>query len=181
MRNLTIWLFGMAMVLATLTISCEEQPVPKPKAQLRLEYPGAEYAAVESGCPFLFEKSDACIAVINGKCWVNLEYRELKASVNMTYRPVEDNLQELLQEAEKLTFNHAIKADGISSRPFVNEKNKVYGSVFEVSGNAASPCNFILQTASITLLREPCILTFNPITIRFGQLSDISRKTSSDS
>ncbi len=144
MRNFTKRIFGGAVFLAILMTSCEEQPVPKPKAQLRLEYPGAEYVGLESDCPFHFEKSDACEAVINGKCWVNLEYHELKASVNMTYRPVEDNLPELLQEAEKLTFNHAIKADGISSRPFVNEKSKVYGTVFEVSGNAASPLQFHL-------------------------------------
>jgi gliding motility-associated lipoprotein GldD len=62
----------------------------------------------------------------------------------MTYRPVDGNLPELLREAEKLTFNHTIKADGISSRPFVSEKNKVYGSVFEVTGNAASPLQFHL-------------------------------------
>lgn len=144
MRNLTKRIFGAAIGLAVLMISCEEQPVPKPKAQLRLEYPGAKYVTLKSDCPFHFEMSDASEAIINDKCWVNLEYNELKASVNMTYRPVEGNLQELLREAEKLTFNHAIKADGISSRPFVNEKHKVYGSIFDVTGNAASPLQFHL-------------------------------------
>ena len=144
MKKLTKRIFGISIGLAFLMTSCEEQPVPKPKAQLRLEYPSTEYTEIESDCPFHFEKSNACQAVINSKCWVNLEYDELRASVNMTYRPVEGNLEELLREAEKLTFNHTIKADGISSRPFVNEKRKVYGSVFEVTGNAASPLQFHL-------------------------------------
>ena len=60
----------------------------------------------------------------------------------MTYRPVNDNLKELFLEAEKLTFNHAIKADGISSIPYANKDKKVYGSIFEVTGNAASPLQF---------------------------------------
>ena len=60
----------------------------------------------------------------------------------MTYRPVEDNLKELFLEAEKLTFNHTIKADGISSAPYANKERKVYGSIFEVTGNAASPIQF---------------------------------------
>ena len=144
MRILTKRIFVAAIGLSILVISCEEQPVPKPKAQLRLEYPGAQYAVLESDCPFHFEKSNDCEVVINEKCWVNLEYHELKASVNMTYRPVDGNLPELLREAEKLTFNHTIKADGISSRPFVSKKNEVYGSVFEVTGNAASPLQFHL-------------------------------------
>ena len=60
----------------------------------------------------------------------------------MTYRPVEGNLKELLIEAEKLTFNHTIKADGISSIPYSNTEKQVYGAIFEVSGNAASPIQF---------------------------------------
>jgi gliding motility-associated lipoprotein GldD len=60
----------------------------------------------------------------------------------MTYRPVEGNLKELLIEAEKLTFNHTIKADGISSIPYSNHEKRVYGAIFEVTGNAASPIQF---------------------------------------
>ncbi len=148
MRDLTKGIFAIVMGLMVLITSCEEDHVPKPKAQLRLEYPVAEYAVIESDCPFHFETSDACEASFNEKCWINLEYTELNASVNMTYRPVQDNLQELLREAEKLTFNHTIKADGISSRPFVNQKSRVYGSVFEVTGNAASPLQFHLTDSS---------------------------------
>jgi len=66
----------------------------------------------------------------------------------MTYRPVENNLKELLLEAEKLTFNHTIKADGISSAPYVNAQKKVYGSIFEVTGNAASPIQFHVTDSS---------------------------------
>ncbi len=138
-------LFAFAAIAALLSFSlqsCGEDPVPKPRAQLRLEYEKSEYREIETDCPFRFEQSDASRAVIDEKCWVNLEYPELRASINMTYRPVEDNLEELLKEAEKLTFNHTIKADGISSRPYANQERRVYGSVFEVTGNAASPVQF---------------------------------------
>ena len=143
LKTLTI-IAGLLFMLA----ACEEDVVPKPKAQLRLEYPNAEYTMTDSDCPYQFLKSDASDAVFNSKCWVNLEYPELRASVNMTYRPVEGNLEELLREAEKLTFNHAIKADGISSRPYVNADDQVYGSIFEVTGNAASPLQFHLTDST---------------------------------
>ena len=68
----------------------------------------------------------------------------------MTYRPVDNNLKELFLEAEKLTFNHAIKADGISSIPYANKDQKVYGSIFEVTGNAASPIQFHVTDSSQT-------------------------------
>lgn len=122
--------------------SCKEEVLPKPKAQLRLEYPEPVYESIKTDCPYVFDKSSDTELKINSKCWVNIDYPKLKASINMTYRPVEDNLNELFIEAEKLTFNHTIKADGISSAPYSNKDKKVYGSVFEVTGNAASPIQF---------------------------------------
>lgn len=132
----------VGLTLGILIQSCGEEVMPKPKAQLRLEYQKAQYEEIQTECPYGFEKSEVARAVFNSKCWVNLEYPSLRASINMTYRPVEGNLEELLREAEKLTFNHTIKADGISSRPYSNHDRRVYGSVFEVTGNAASPVQF---------------------------------------
>ncbi len=136
-------------LLGLITISCfKEEVLPKPKAQLRLEYPAPVYEMIKSECPYTFDKSSATEVKLNSKCWVNIDYPNLKASINMTYRPVENNLKELLIEAEKLTFNHTIKADGISSAPYINEQKKVYGSIFEVTGNAASPIQFHVTDSS---------------------------------
>ena len=75
----------------------------------------------------------------------------------MTYRPVENNLKELFLEAEKLTFNHTIKADGISSIPYANKEKKVYGSIFEVTGNAASPIQFHVTDSSQSFYNWSCL------------------------
>jgi len=134
-----IWIL---VLTSSIIWSCKEEVLPKPKAQLRLEYPAPSYSLINTDCPYVFEKSNSATLNVNEKCWVNVEYQTLDASINMTYRPVNDNLKELFLEAEKLTFNHAIKADGISSIPYANKDKKVYGSIFEVTGNAASPLQF---------------------------------------
>jgi gliding motility-associated lipoprotein GldD len=128
--------------------SCEEDSIPKPKAQLRLEYPVAKYEKLSTGCPFTFDYSTEAKIQVNEKCWVNINYPGLKASINITYRPVQNNLQELFLEAEKLTFNHTIKADGISSVPYEDKVNKLYGALYKVTGNAASPIQFHLTDSS---------------------------------
>lgn len=135
-------LICILVLFLSVAWSCKEDVLPKPKAQLRLEYAEPSYDLIQTDCPYVFEKSNSAILKVNEKCWVNLEYKTLNASINITYRPVEDNLKELFLEAEKLTFNHAIKADGISSVPYANKDKKVYGSIFEVTGNAASPIQF---------------------------------------
>ncbi|MDJ0644572.1 MAG: gliding motility lipoprotein GldD [Flavobacteriaceae bacterium] len=134
----------LTTALCFLITSCNEETLPKPNAFLRLTYDEANYQKVTSNCPYSFDFSDIAKANLNDKCWINIEYPSLKASLNITYRPIEDNLKELLQESEKLTYKHSIKADGISAQPYENVIKKVYGSLLEVTGNAASPLQFHL-------------------------------------
>ncbi|MCK4561615.1 MAG: gliding motility lipoprotein GldD [Flavobacteriaceae bacterium] len=143
-------------------ISCKEDVLPKPKAYLRLEYLKTNYELTDLACPYSFEISTEAIVKTNEKCWMDIEYPKLKASVKLTYRPVENNLKELFLEAEKLTFNHAIKADGISSVPYSNKANKVYGSIFEVTGNAASPIQFHVTDSSNNFITGAVYFNIKP-------------------
>jgi len=138
-------IFPFFIIAIVLFSSCNtEEVLPKPKAFLRLEYSTPSYKETTSDCPFSFEISDLAQAEFNEKCWVNIKYPKLKASLNITYRPVENNLAELLRESEKLTYNHTIKADNIISNDYENIASKKYGALREVIGNAASPLQFHL-------------------------------------
>jgi gliding motility-associated lipoprotein GldD len=134
----------LVIIFFFLVTSCAEETLPKPKAFLRLAYGDVQYQKINTNCPYTFEFSSDAIVTPDTKCWLNITYPKLKASLNLTYRPIENNLKELLQESEKLTYNHAIKADGISALPFIDAKKNVYGSLSEVTGNAASPIQFHL-------------------------------------
>lgn len=139
-----LYLFFISLAL----ISCSEETLPKPKAFLRLAYDTTDYHKINSDCPYTFEISDKATANHNKKCWVNIKYPKLKASLNITYRAIENNLNELLRESEKLTYNHTIKADGISAQPYQDFKRKKYGALSEVTGNAASPLQFYVTDSS---------------------------------
>lgn len=130
------------LLVSLILFSCNKDVLPKPKAQLRLNYENPIYTNIQTDCNYQFEISSQANTKINDKCWMNIEYPKLNASIKLTYRPVENNLKELFVESEKLTFNHAIKADGISSVPYDNTLKKVYGAIYEVTGNAASPLQF---------------------------------------
>ncbi len=136
------------LILIIFGASCKEDVMPKPRGQLRLEYKDALYTDIHTNCPYAFQISTQANAKTNSKCWININYPILDATINITYRPVRNNLKELFREAEKLTFNHAIKADGISSVPFENKVHKTYGAIYEVTGNAASPLQFHLTDST---------------------------------
>ncbi len=151
-RVVKIFLFSRnliaLMVLIVLLSSCNEETLPKPKGFLRLSYKTIPFEKIQTNCPYTFEVSNNAILTFNKKCWVNITYPKLKASLNITYRPVENNLKELLRESEKLTYNHTIKADNIITLPFENSKHKKYGALAEVIGNAASPIQFHLTDST---------------------------------
>ena len=130
----------------SLTItSCQDEQLPKPKAKLRLEYPEPAYREVQTNCPYSFEKN-ALAQITTSKrgnaCEFNLQYPELKATIYLSYRPVQNDLRQLLRDAQNLTQEHVIKADEIKQEEYSNSKQRVYGMFYNVAGNAASQSQF---------------------------------------
>ncbi len=125
-----------------LFISCDEPVLPKPKAYLSLEYPKKEYKKLEVLRPYSFDVLKITTVIDEKNNWLKITYPNLNASIDITYRPIENNLKELLIEAEKLVFKHAVKAEQIVPKDFVNPKRRVFGSLYEITGNAASHLQF---------------------------------------
>ncbi len=135
-------------ILSLLFLGCGDDPLPKPKGYLRLEYPEAKYEKVAIPLPFTFEKNKLSEPVKEIKTSANtkgvdVKYPSLKATIYLTYKAVENNnLESLLRDAQNLTQKHTIKADEISSNFFENEEEKVYGMLYEIGGDAASQSQF---------------------------------------
>lgn len=123
-------------------ISCKEESLPKPAGFLRLSYGEVDYVKLEGEHPFSFEYSGRTRVVLKQNNWMDIVYPDLKATLVLTYAPVNDNLRKLFSDAEKLTFKHMIKADDIQSIPYENKQSKVYGKMFEVYGDAATQIQF---------------------------------------
>jgi gliding motility-associated lipoprotein GldD len=130
------------ILISVIFISCNTTILPKPKAYLSLEYPKKEYTKLALERPYTFEVLKNTTLVDDKNNWLKINYPNLKASIDITYRPVENNLNELLTEAEKLVFKHAVKAEQIIPKDFVNSKRRVFGSLYEITGNAASHLQF---------------------------------------
>ncbi|MFT7441651.1 MAG: gliding motility-associated lipoprotein GldD [Maribacter sp.] len=130
------------ILISLIFISCNTNILPKPKAYLSLEYPKKKYTKLSLERPYSFEVLKNTILVDDKNNWLKINYPNLKASIDITYRPVENNLNELLAEAEKLVFKHAVKAEQIIPKDFINPKRRVFGSLYEITGNAASHLQF---------------------------------------
>jgi gliding motility-associated lipoprotein GldD len=149
--NISLKIFSIIGVL-TVALSCGENYVPKPKAELRLEYPKAKYAHADLELPFTFEKNVLATKIMSKALkaptksyGVNLEYPSLKGTIFLTYKAIEkdeNNLKDFFRDAQKFTLEHTKKADEIPAYPFENKEKKVFGVLSEVKGNVASPAQF---------------------------------------
>jgi gliding motility-associated lipoprotein GldD len=147
MRNLIL------LTILSIFVSCNEDVLPKPKAYLSLKYPKKSYKKLELKRPYSFEFLKNTIVINDAKNWLKIKYPELKASIDITYRPVSNNLKELLTEAEKLVFKHTLKAEQIIPKDFVNPKKRVFGSLYEITGNAASQIQFHITDSTNNFLK----------------------------
>jgi gliding motility-associated lipoprotein GldD len=136
-KILKISLLGWFLFL----FSCVDNAIPKPKSHLSLEYPHAKYSKLNSDCMFSFE-TNALTSIKNKSCSFEINYPKMKATIYLTHKKVNNDIDKLLRDAQNLTYNHVVKADDILEQPFINVKKKVYGMFYEVGGNAATNAQF---------------------------------------
>ncbi|MBB1148712.1 gliding motility lipoprotein GldD [Myroides sp. NP-2] len=123
--------------------SCKKETTPKPNAYLALNYPTQEYKTYENSYHhFTFDLNKNATAKELKSTAFEIHYPEMKATIFMNYKTVDNNLDVLLKDAQKLTYEHFIKADEIIEQPFLNEKDRVFGMFYHVGGNAATNVQF---------------------------------------
>jgi gliding motility-associated lipoprotein GldD len=143
-----LWGLGLLMLAGVLSTACHEETVPKPKAFLRLDYTIGDYKPYNSDCPYIFTYNETARVKDKGQCNFSIEYPKMKATIYLTYKPVNNNLEKLLHDAEELTYKHVIKADNINSQPFMNPNSKVYGMFSQVGGDAATNAQFYVTDST---------------------------------
>ena len=141
MRKTFPTLFSLLSFIFLIS-ACKEDVLPKPKAYLSLEYPKKTYQKLSLERPYTFDVLKAVELVDDKNNWLKIKYPNLKASIDITYRPIKSNLKELLTESEKLVFKHAVKAEQIIPKDYINSEKRVFGSIYEITGNAASHLQF---------------------------------------
>jgi len=137
--------FTILLIFAFLLLSCGEETVVKPSAQLRLEYPEGVYKRVDAPCHFSFLKNEYATLQPEKNCGATLVYPKMNAELFISYQKVNDtNLNSLLYDAQKLAYGHNIRANSIPEQPFVNPENNTYGMLYMINGDAASQSQFYL-------------------------------------
>lgn len=144
-----IFSFLLPLGLMVLLTSCGPEFSPKPKGFFRIDFPKKEYRHFSENCPYTFDYPVySVMKPYSGKqenqCWYNMEFNKMRATLHLSYLPLNNNLPAELRDSRELVYKHAVKADAIEEEPIINSEHKVYGLIYHLSGNTASAKQFYL-------------------------------------
>jgi gliding motility-associated lipoprotein GldD len=82
-----------------------------------------------------------------------LTFPNQHATVYLSYKDVQDDLNQLFEDSRKLAYKHAAKASQIEEYSVNIPEKKVYGIIYEIGGNAASSIQFHISDSASHFLR----------------------------
>ena len=144
----------------------ESSDIPRPKGYYRIAFPKHAYVSYTDSCPFTFEHPVYSRIMYRGdyrsKCWPDIYFPQFNASLHLSYSPVNNNLEQILEDSRTLTYKHTVKANDIAEQ-FIEFPNKrVFGTLYSVSGNAASAIQFHLTDSSRHFIRASLYFNASP-------------------
>jgi gliding motility-associated lipoprotein GldD len=140
--------------------ACNADFTPKPKGYNRIDLPPTAYQPLQENHPYTFEFSEhAKIRPDSSRIaqphWINIIYPSLGANVQLTYKDINNNqkmLNDLVEDARKLTAKHQIKAYAIEESEIKTPAGDV-ASVFELEGEVPSQFQFYVTDSTQHFLR----------------------------
>ena len=169
MRSVLIFLISII-----LSGGCNEKYTPKPRGFFRIGFPEKVYDPIDEEFPYRFEVPEYARIIPDHRnpdhpWWINVEIPENKAEVHISYFQIigNDNKQRhhlalLMEETRELAYKHSIKANAIQEQIYENPENDVYGVLYRIEGNAASPMQFFLTDSANHFLRGALYIRATP-------------------
>ena len=156
--------------VCVLLTACGKKAQPKPYGYFRIDIPEHEYVEVSNLGPYTIEKSLHCQPDKTDKThataadeWINLFYPTLIAKIHLSYKRIDKTtFQQITEESHSLAYKHTVRADAIQESYYGNDTTRVYGVLYEMKGNAASPAQFYVTDSVHNFLRGSLYFNHTP-------------------
>ncbi len=164
----------LLLILLSFNFSCREISVPKPKGHFRIDLPQKEYRlfsekpGMKNYIPVSFEYpvyGNITFQKEKGaeSGWFNIEFPRYKAKIYLTYKDINNDFGELMEQTYKMNVkNHIAKADAINEQEFNNAREKVYSVLYDLKGNTASAVQFYATDSTKHYLRGSLYFASEP-------------------
>ena len=155
--------------VAILT-GCGKKAQPKPYGYFRIDIPEHEYVEMTNLGPYSIEASIYCqpdksdnTHATEADEWINLVYPTINAKIHLSYKRINaSTFQQVTEESHSLAYKHTVRADAIQESYYGNDTTRVYGILYEMKGNAASPAQFYVTDSVSNFLRGSLYFNHTP-------------------
>jgi gliding motility-associated lipoprotein GldD len=123
----------------------DEFYIPKPQANLRIEFPEHTYERFNDDCPYSFELASYMTCErpnTENKCHKDISLGQFNGMIHLSYLKIDTTLAAYINYSIQKVEEHIVKAAAIEDTLILNHDSKVFGTFFEIQGNAASPFQF---------------------------------------
>jgi len=144
--------------LPAILCSCNPSYTPKPMGYSRIDFPEKEYVLYDENAPYSFEvPSYAYVEKDQGRLsepyWINVVIPEFDGKIHISYKPVNNNLEDYIEDSRTLVYKHAGKSEGIEETLIIDELADRYGIIYDLKGNVASAVQFFITDSTSHFLR----------------------------
>lgn len=148
--------YVFVVFLIIILVGCQDQSYsPRPNGYFRIDMDEHEFQTSNVDCPFIFEYSKYAFLQLKDKtkCWYNIYYPKHKATIYLTFIKLNNDLKTNIDQTQKLTYEHQIKASKIERQLISFPEKRVFGLKYKLSGEVASSIQFYLTDSTNYYLR----------------------------
>lgn len=139
-------------------ISCQHENTPRPRGYFRIAFPEKSYKTLSMKVPYSFQipsysYPEADSLNPDQPDWITIQIPANHAQIHISYIKLNKNLAAHAEFSRTLAYKHTEKATSIEEQVFINRGKKVYGTLYVIKGDAASPMQFYLTDSVSNFLR----------------------------
>jgi hypothetical protein len=151
------YIAGVIFLICVILGACQEY-TPKPIGYNRIDIEEDSMKRYNF-TDFSFEYPESIrIDIINTKIekefWFDIVYPRYNATIHCTYLPItKQTLPKALEDSYHLAYSHTTKADGINQHLYNDPERRVFGILYEIEGDVATPAQFFVTDSVSHFLR----------------------------
>ncbi len=162
-----------------LLTGCADDYVPRPTGYIRFSFPEKQYENFSA--PFgSFEKPTYMILKPKespkGEFWFDLLYPRYGVSIHVSYKPIQKNLFQLLEDTHYYVYKHTVKATAIEEQLVTFPGKRVYSTIYQLRGNVATNVQFSVTDSTQHFIRGSLYIQGRPNEDSLKPIIDFARQ-----
>ena len=131
-----------------MIFSCNETNLPKQNGFLRIEFKEPYYSIYEETDTlfnFYYNSGSTDLDQIGNSQFL-FDYNDLNLSLNLSFYNIEgsQDLEKKSRDFSLILDTHTKKSNGVILREYDNNNRRIFGKLYEIKGDVASPIQFYL-------------------------------------